>query len=163
MDILIRNAQPADLPALVRLEERSYPASEAATPEAFAYRVAHMGDWFFVAEANGQIVGLMSNRCTPVDHIDDSLYEPSGSFTGSYLAILSVVTDPAFRQTGVAGTMLHHTIAAAEAAGLAGLTLACKERLVPYYAKFGFVSQGVSSSVHGGAVWYDMKLLLPKK
>jgi len=162
MNISIRNACQADLPQLVALEERSYPASEAATPEAFAYRVAYMGDWFFAAEKDGQIVGLMSNRRTALDYIDDSLYEPTGDFTGDYLAILSVVTDPEQRRQGIAGAMIRHTIAAAQAAGLTGLTLACKERLLPFYASFGFVSQGVSSSVHGGAIWYDMKLMLRK-
>ena len=27
-----------------------------------------------------------------------------------------------------------------------------------YYAKFGFVSEGVSASTHGGVVWYQMRL-----
>lgn len=27
-----------------------------------------------------------------------------------------------------------------------------------YYAKFGFVNEGVSGSTHGGVVWYQMRL-----
>ena len=42
--------------------------------------------------------------------------------------------------------------------GRRGLVLTCKDRLVHYYAKFGFVSEGVSSSTHGGVVWYQMRL-----
>ena len=34
----------------------------------------------------------------------------------------------------------------------------CKDRLVHYYAKVGFVSEGVSASTHGGVVWYQMRL-----
>ena len=34
----------------------------------------------------------------------------------------------------------------------------CKDRLVHYYAGFGFVSEGVSGSTHGGVVWYQMRL-----
>ena len=34
----------------------------------------------------------------------------------------------------------------------------CKERLLPYYAKFGFVNEGVSGSTHGGVTWYQMRL-----
>lgn len=33
-----------------------------------------------------------------------------------------------------------------------------RERLIPYYEKFGYQNQGVSDSAHGGAVWYDMRL-----
>lgn len=36
--------------------------------------------------------------------------------------------------------------------------LTCKEHLLHYYAKLGFVNEGVSGSVHGGAVWYQMRL-----
>ena len=32
------------------------------------------------------------------------------------------------------------------------------EALVHYYAKFGFVNEGISGSTHGGVVWYQMRL-----
>ena len=47
-------------------------------------------------------------------------------------------------------------IRSAEEKGRKGLILTCKERLIPYYGKFGYRNMGVSESVHGGAVWYDM-------
>ena len=62
------------------------------------------------------------------------------------------------RRRGYAGRLLRHAIQAARDQGRAGVVLTCKERLLPYYAKFGFVSEGVSASVHGGAVWYQMRL-----
>ena len=49
-------------------------------------------------------------------------------------------------------------IADARAQGRKGLVLTCKEALVHYYAKFGFVNEGVSGSTHGGVVWYQMRL-----
>lgn len=49
-------------------------------------------------------------------------------------------------------------IADARAQGRKGLVLTCKDRLVHYYAKLGFVSEGVSGSTHGGVVWYQMRL-----
>ena len=42
--------------------------------------------------------------------------------------------------------------------GRKGLVLTCKEKLLHYYAKFGFVNEGVSASTHGGVVWYQMRL-----
>ena len=34
-----------------------------------------------------------------------------------------------------------------------------KERLIHYYAKFGFVDEGVSEkSTHGNVVWHQMRL-----
>ena len=43
--------------------------------------------------------------------------------------------------------------------GRKGLVLTCKERLIHYYAKFGFVDEGVSEkSTHGNVVWHQMRL-----
>ena len=54
--------------------------------------------------------------------------------------------------------MLERVIADARAQGRRGCVLTCKNKLVHYYEKFGFVNEGVSQSTHGGAVWYDMRL-----
>ena len=58
----------------------------------------------------------------------------------------------------VDGMVTDRAIADARAQGRRGLVLTCKDRLVHYYAKFGFVSEGVSASTHGGVVWYQMRL-----
>ena len=43
--------------------------------------------------------------------------------------------------------------------GRRGLVLTCKERLVHFYAKIGFVDEGISESTHGGVVWHKMRLM----
>ena len=73
--------------------------------------------------------------------------------------IFGLNTLPAFRRQGLAGQLLRRIIADAKSQGRRGVVLTCKERLVPYYAKFGFRDEGVSSkSRHGGAVWQQMRL-----
>ena len=50
-------------------------------------------------------------------------------------------------------------IADAKEQGRKGLVLTCKDRLVPYYAKFGFVDEGVTDkSTHGNVSWHQMRL-----
>lgn len=39
--------------------------------------------------------------------------------------------------------------------GRKGLVLTCKKRLIHYYARFGFVDEGVSGSTHGSRVAPD--------
>ena len=39
------------------------------------------------------------------------------------------------------------------------VVLTCKERLVHFYAKIGFVDEGISESTHGGVVWHKMRLM----
>ena len=72
--------------------------------------------------------------------------------------IFGVDTIPAYRRRGCAEQVLNRVIEDTRKAGRKGLVLTCKEHLVHYYAKFGFVSEGVSGSTHGGVRWYQMRL-----
>ena len=72
--------------------------------------------------------------------------------------IFGVNTIPAYRRRGCAAQLLNRAIEDARAQGRKGLVLTCKDKLVHYYAKFGFVSEGISNSAHGGVVWYQMRL-----
>ena len=46
----------------------------------------------------------------------------------------------------------------AKAQGRLGLVLTCKEKLIHYYSKYGFVNEGLSKSTHGNVEWYQMRL-----
>lgn len=72
--------------------------------------------------------------------------------------IFGVNTLPQHRGMGYAGELLRRVIADAKSQGRKGCVLTCKDALVPYYERFGFRNEGRSASVHGGAVWYDMRL-----
>lgn len=51
-------------------------------------------------------------------------------------------------------------IADAKSNGRSRLVLTCKDKLINYYSKFGFVNEGISESVHGNVTWYQMRLTL---
>lgn len=41
--------------------------------------------------------------------------------------------------------------------------MTCKEKMISYYAKFGFKDEGVSDkSTHGNVVWHQMRLTFEK-
>ena len=65
---------------------------------------------------------------------------------------------PEFRRQGVAADLMNRLMQEAKARGKKGMILTCKDRLIHYYEKFGYRNLGLSASVHGGAVWYDMLL-----
>lgn len=54
-------------------------------------------------------------------------------------------------------TLLDEMYEDAREQGRKGLVLTCKEHMVHYYEKFGFVNEGLSESIHGGAQWYHMR------
>ena len=63
---------------------------------------------------------------------------------GKWQMIIGENTIPSYRHRGLAGQLIRRAVQDARAQGRRGLVLTCKERLVPYYAKFGFVSEGVT-------------------
>lgn len=77
---------------------------------------------------------------------------------GVWQMIFGVNTLPSCRCHGYAGKLLEAAIADARQQGRQGLVLTCKDKLLPYYAKFGFQNEGISASVHGGVTWYQMRL-----
>ena len=77
---------------------------------------------------------------------------------GMYQSIFGLDVIPEYRRQGVAADLMNHLIQTAKARGKKGMILTCKDRLIHYYEKFGYRSLGISGSVHGGAVWYDMLL-----
>ena len=73
--------------------------------------------------------------------------------------IFGVNTLPGFRRRGYAEKVLRKVVEDAKNAGRKGVVLTCKDRLVPFYEKIGFVNEGLSESTHGGAVWYNMRIV----
>ena len=69
-----------------------------------------------------------------------------------------LITIPSYRQHGYAGELIRRAIFDAKAQHRKGLVLTCKDKLIHYYASFGFVDEGISESVHGNVVWHQMRL-----
>ena len=93
--------------------------------------------------------------------IMDEMYEKAEMHNekGAWQMIFGVNTLPAYRRNGYAGELIRRAIYDAKQQGRKGLVLTCKEKLVSYYAKFGFLDEGVSEkSTHGNAEWHQMRL-----
>lgn len=77
---------------------------------------------------------------------------------GKWQMIFGVNTMPEYRRRGYAELILRRVIEDARDQGREGLVLTCKDKLLHYYGKLGFVNEGVSKSVHGNVIWYQMRL-----
>ena len=77
---------------------------------------------------------------------------------GAWQMIFGLNTLPEYRCNGYAGILLEQVIKAAKEQGRKGVVLTCKDKLVHYYAKFGFVDEGISDSTHGNVVWHQMRV-----
>lgn len=157
----IRTATMADLDAVTAVEAACFPAAEAAGKESFARRLAVYPDCFWLLENDdGELVSFVNGMVSCEKTIRDEMYEDASlhESAGDWQMIFGVNTLPEYRRQGLAGQVLRRVIGDAEKRGHRGCVLTCKEALIHYYAGFGFVNEGVSASVHGGAVWYDMRL-----
>ena len=159
--MIIRKATMNDLDAISEVESECFPAAEAATKEEFRERLESYADHFLLMFDGEKLVAFIDGFVTDEPDLTDQMYENAAmhSESGKWQMIFGVNTLPEYRRRGLAGMLIREMIAEAKRQGRDGLVLTCKDRLVHYYAKFGFLNEGVSGkSTHGGAVWNQMRL-----
>ncbi|MGE7918358.1 GNAT family N-acetyltransferase [Viridibacillus sp. NPDC093762] len=154
----IRNVKLEDLPELVTIENLCFSKEEAATEVAFENRIQLISDSFYVAEVEGIIVGLINGPVIERPEITDDLFSAikQNPTTGGYQSILGLAVSPEYQNQGIASALLVHLEKEAATSKRETITLTCKEELIGYYEKQGYNNDGISKSVHGGEVWYNM-------
>ena len=165
MEILIRKVKLEDLDAVTQVEAVCFPKAEAAPSESFLQRISTFPDSFFVAEKDGEIIGFINGCVTDSRVIFDEMFEDASYHKedGIYQSIFGLDVIPEYQHQGLASRLMEHLIADAQEKGREGLILTCKDRLIGFYERFGYKNLGLSQSVHGGAVWYDMILEFPRE
>ena len=141
----IRTADLSDLKEIARVEAACFPAAEAATEEEFEEE---------------KLIAFVDGMVTNQEDLTDEMYEKAEMHDekGDWQMIFGVNTLPSYRKHGYAGELIKRAITDAKKQGRKGLVLTCKDRLISYYARFGFKNEGVSESVHGNVVWNQMRL-----
>ena len=156
----IRKATIEDLDAITALEAACFPAAEAAPRESFKKRLEVFADRFWLLWEGDRLVSMVNGMVTDLEELVDEMFADATihQADGKWQMIFGVATHPEYQRRGLAAQVLQRAIADCKAEGRKGLILTCKEQKLHYYAKFGFVSEGVSVSEHGGALWYQMRL-----
>lgn len=157
----IRTATIHDLDQIAAVEAECFPAAEAATREELKARLEVYGAHFWLMFDEEKLIAFVDGMVTDEPDLADEMYEKAEMHQeeGTWQMIFGVNTLPAYRRKGYAGQLLERAVSDAKEQGRKGLVLTCKEQLVHYYAKFGFVDEGISTkSVHGNVVWNQMRL-----
>lgn len=154
----MRNAKIEDLPKLVAIEHLCFSKEEAATRDAIEKRIQFIPDSFYVAEENGEIVGFVNGPVIDTAFITDDLFSgiKGNPAAGGHQSILGLAVVPHFQKRGIASKLLAHLEKEARVYKRETITLTCKENLIGFYESHGYLNNGVSSSEHGGAIWYNM-------
>jgi ribosomal protein S18 acetylase RimI-like enzyme len=156
----IRMAAEKDYKEVSAVEAECFPPAEAASEKSLQSRLSVYPNHFWLLWDEERLVGFVNGMTTDCPDLSDEMYQNASMHTedGAWQMIFGVAVLPEYRRQGLAERILRRVISDAKAQGRRGLVLTCKERLLPYYAKLGFQNEGVSESVHGGEVWYQMRL-----
>lgn len=163
----IRHAHSGDVEKLSELESLCFPTAEAASRESLEKRVNAFPNHFwllFDCDENGtekELVSFINGLVTNQKDLTDEMYDNSllHDENGDWQMIFGVDTSPRFQHKGFASRVMERVIADSKRDGRKGIVLTCKEKLRTFYEKFGFKSEGVSNSTHGGVVWLQMRIL----
>jgi ribosomal protein S18 acetylase RimI-like enzyme len=160
--VMIRGVQIEDLDRIAEIEAVCFPEAEAAKRESFKERIKAFPESFFVAEADGILIGFINGCVTNSPVIYDELFHSTRHHIrdGNNLSVFGLDVIPKYRKKGVAAQLMNHFIHIAKNTGRKSVILTCKDQLVHYYESFGYVNNGISKSTHGGAQWFDMTLVL---
>lgn len=159
-NIDIRNADITDLDSIVFVESNCFPKEVMATKEMFKKRLEAYPENFFVGYVNSEIVGIVNGCVTNQKTITDDLYDDvtTNIKNGNYQVVFGLAVLPKYQGKGIASSLLKHYENYAKTNNRNGVILTCKEELISFYQKRGYKNLGVSESVHGSKVWYDMIL-----
>ena len=125
----IKYATTEDITAIAEVEAECFPPAEAATEEEFMERIRYYGNHFWLMYEAEKLIAFVDGFVTDEADLTDEMYEKAE---------------------------MHNENGAWQM--ILGVNT-CKEKLVSYYAKFGFLDEGVSEkSTHGNAEWHQMRL-----
>ncbi|MBR3929912.1 MAG: GNAT family N-acetyltransferase [Clostridia bacterium] len=156
----IRYATLNDLNAIADLEKACFPPLEAAPIESFKKRLNVFPNHFWLMYEGNMLVSCVNGFATNEEILTDEMFENAGMHdeNGAWQMIFGVLTHPDHRMKGYATKLLMRAIDDAKAQKRKGVILTCKPALIPFYARLGFIDEGVSPSEHGGALWHQMRI-----
>ncbi len=158
----IRHATKHDISAISEVEAKCFPPSEAASEKAFTQRVENYGNHFWLMYENDKLIAFVDGFVTDESDLTDEMFANAAMHNenGAWQMIFGVNTLPEYRNNGYASELLRRAVDEAREQGRKGVVLTCKDKLLPFYARLGFVDEGITDkSTHGNAVWHQMRII----
>lgn len=158
----IRHATKHDISAISEVEAKCFPPSEAASEKAFTERIENYGNHFWLMYENDKLIAFVDGFVTDESDLTDEMFANATMHneSGAWQMIFGVNTLPEYRNNGYASELLRRAVDEAKEQGRKGVVLTCKDKLLPFYARLGFVDEGVTDkSTHGNAVWHQMRII----
>lgn len=158
----IRHATKHDISAISEVEAKCFPPSEAASKKAFTERIENYGNHFWLMYENDKLIAFVDGFVTDESDLTDEMFADAAMHdeNGAWQMIFGVNTLPEYRNNGYASELLRRAVDEAREQGRKGVVLTCKDKLLQFYARLGFVDEGITDkSTHGNAVWHQMRII----
>lgn len=117
-----------------------------------------IADTFIVAEKADEILGYINGPIIAQPFITDDLFKEinENPKRGGYQSILGLAVSKQARGQGIAKILIEEMEELSVYNEREGITLTCKQELISFYERLGFVNHGLSESQHGGVSWYNL-------
>lgn len=149
------------LDEIADIETICFPVGQAAKKEQFRKRLEIYPEYFLLlCDNSGKVGAFINGFVTDEPDLTDEMYANPElhNKNGAWQMIFGLDTLPEYRRRGYAGMLMNELLSLAKKEGRRGAVLTCKESLIGFYERFGFVNEGISSgSVIGGVNWYQMR------
>lgn len=156
--VAIRRVERRDLQACVDLERQCYSAREAAPEFHLERRIEIYPDGFYVAELGGKVVGMINSGATHKEDITGEEFKHLIGHVrnGRNSVIFSLAVHPTHRRKNIARQLMEKLIEVAEEKEKMRILLLCRDNLIDFYQRLGFIHGGLSGSDFGGYRWHQM-------
>ncbi len=160
----LRTGTLADAARCLDIETAAYEGDEAATLEKITQRLRQYPQGFLILDIAGEAAGFINCACAhEVEMADEAFKDLVGhSPDAPNVVILSVVLHPDHQGQGLSTALMKAFIRRMTGMNKESIHLMCREKHIALYEKFGFSYIKPSASEHGGLVWHEMIMLLPK-
>lgn len=165
---LFRNIDPENTEEVeyaVYMEHTCMPPTDACTREEIMDRASAASELFLIAvdRETGQIAGILNGVAANESVFTDDFFSDAGTLhdpNGTTVMLTGMDVMPEYRNQGLARELVATCARREKEKGRKRMILTCVEDKIEMYKKFGFEYMGVSESVYGGTVWYDMDIVL---
>lgn len=156
----IRHANLNDLDEITYIEQLSFSKEEGASKISILKRLETFADYFWLLENDNHIIGFINGMVTNEKDLMDEMYDNAlmHDENGMWQMIFSVAISPQYRHLGYASKIMNQVIEDCKNQHRLGIVLTCKNELISFYEQFGFKNEGISKSIHGNVIWYQMRL-----
>lgn len=150
------------LPAQLPTENLAYPADEAGSYEAFAYRQSvapnlFLGAYFDQNDSDEKrLIGFICStlsKSESLTHESMTVHDPDGKT----ICVHSVCVDPGHQRRKIGSALLKEYIKRWTDGPYDGISLIAHEELIQFYVAAGFKLVGKSEVAHGSKPWFELR------